>query len=176
MAVCIQINDDTECITNIAAYHQMLNGKKNSTKEEKNNADIDSTKVVSNDERKTANTSPTRKPTRKPGITQHVKRLSKVMKSRRQMKKKKGRTKATENDVEILVDESSGRRYSYNSSTGESIWMEDDLSEVTENLSICNTTEVLHVENEEEVEIIVDKSSGRKYSFNNSTGEANWID
>ena len=151
-------------------------GKKNSTKEEKNNADIDSTKVVSNGERKTANTNPTRKPTRKPGITQHVKRLSKVMKSQRQMKKKKGRTKATESDVEILVDESSGRRYSYNSSTGESIWMEDDLSEVTENLSTCNTTEVLDVEEEEEVEIIVDKSSGRRYSFNNSTGEANWID
>jgi hypothetical protein len=148
----------------------------NSGKKNSNNAEIDSTKVVSNGERKTANTSPTRKPTRKPGITQHVKRLSKVMKSRRQMKKNKGRTKATENDVEILVDESSGRRYSYNNSTGESFWMEDDLSEVTENLSTCNTTEVLHVENEEEVEIIVDKSSGRKYSFNNSTGEANWID
>jgi len=151
-------------------------GKTNSTQEEKNSTEIDSTKVVSNGERKTANTNPTRKPTRKPGITQHVKRLSKVMKSQRQMKKKKGRTKATENDVEILVDESSGRRYSYNSSTGESIWMEDDLSEVTENLSTCNTTEVLHVEEEEEVEIIVDKSSGRRYSFNNSTGEANWID
>jgi hypothetical protein len=35
MAVCIQINDDTECITNIAAYHQMLKLYSSSYKKKK---------------------------------------------------------------------------------------------------------------------------------------------
>ena len=75
------------------------------------------------------------KPTRKPTSKQRVRRLSKVMKARRNSKSEQlnaAAAEATENVVSIEVDEGTGRRYSYNSATEESVWLDlEDDEQVT---------------------------------------------
>ena len=59
-------------------------------------------------------------------------------------------------DVEILMDKTSGKRYSYNNTTKESVWLKD--------------------QEEEQTETLVDETSGKQYTWNKSTGEVSWLD
>ena len=54
-------------------------------------------------------------------------------------------------DVEILMDKTSGKRYSYNNTTKESVWLKD--------------------QEEEQTETLVDGTSGKRYTWNKSTGD-----
>jgi len=100
---------------------------------------------------------------------QRVRRLSKVMNSRKNSKsgdmnepvtgittEDTAVLAPTENEVEIITDESTGKRYSYDNSTGETKWVDE-----------TDTTEI---------DIVVDESTGRRFSCNKSTGETKWMD
>jgi hypothetical protein len=126
------------------------------------------------------------KPTSKPTSKQRVRRLSKVMKSRRNSSSgqqlnnkvaiettKLTTTEATDGEeaTETIVDEATGRRYSYNKNTGETEWMDDDETEGAE-----ESVTLYENENEVEINVIVDESTGRRYSYNKNTGETEWMD
>ena len=88
--------------------------------------------------------------------TQRTKRLSKVMKARRNSHS----TQLPEVDPEqVHVDEATGRRYSVNMNTGESTWL-DEKGEG----------------GAEEEQVHVDEATGRRYSVNTNTGESTWLD
>ena len=74
-------------------------------------------------------------------------------------------TVAVEPQVEetwtTYIDESSGRRYSVSSLTGDTVWIDPEAEEE---------------EAEEEWTIHMDEGSGRRYSVSSWTGETKWID
>jgi hypothetical protein len=73
-------------------------------------------------------------------------------------------------DVEIYQDERTGRRYSFNSQTQETKWLEDEDTQ-TGNPTVATLT------NEDPtVEIHTDPTSGKRYSWNATTSEATWLD
>jgi hypothetical protein len=73
-------------------------------------------------------------------------------------------------DVEIHKDERTGRRYSFNSQTQETKWLEDEDTQ-TGNPTVATLT------NEDPtVEIHTDPTSGKRYSWNATTSEATWLD
>jgi hypothetical protein len=91
-------------------------------------------------------------------------------------------------DVEILMDEATGRRYSYIAATGEAEWL--PVSDNNE-----PTTTVVELENEvvsnggdssfpeqlgststtQNIEIHTDTTTGKRYSYDQTTGETEWI-
>ena len=74
-------------------------------------------------------------------------------------------------DVEIYQDERTGRRYSFNSQTQETKWLED------EDIQTGNPTVVATLTNDDPtVEIHTDPTSGKRYSWNATTSEATWLD
>ena len=68
------------------------------------------------------------------------------------------------------MDESSGRRYSINNWTGETVWIDAEFAEEEEE------AEKVEEPQQEEWTTHMDESSGRRYSINNWTGETVWID
>jgi hypothetical protein len=68
------------------------------------------------------------------------------------------------------MDENSGRRYSVNNWTGETVWIDADVTEEEEE------AEKVEEPQQEEWTTHMDESSGRRYSINNWTGETVWID
>ena len=88
--------------------------------------------------------------------TQRTKRLSKVMKARRNSHS----TQLPKVDPEqVHVDEAAGRKYSVNMNTGESTWLDEEGEGGAE-----------------EVQVHVDEATGRRYSVNTNTGESTWLD
>jgi hypothetical protein len=113
-----------------------------------------------------------------------VRRLSKVMNARetvdavdmQEEKDEEGQGEEKENielDIEILKDETNGRRYSYNNRTGESLWVDPEVIETREGAEEHGgETE----ENEEELVFDIDEATGRRYSYNQTTGTSLWVD
>jgi hypothetical protein len=113
-----------------------------------------------------------------------VRRLSKVMNARetvdavdmQEEKDEEGQGEEKENvelDIEILKDETNGRRYSYNNRTGESLWVDPEVIETREGgEEHGGETE----ENEEELVFDIDEATGRRYSYNQATGTSLWVD
>jgi hypothetical protein len=95
------------------------------------------------------------------GSKRRAKRLSKVIK------------KMKENEIEVLQDEVSGRRYSHNMTTGETKWI--DLDEEVKAVEI--NIEVEDLSNEKDlIKVFVDEETGRRYSWNVKTEETKWLD
>jgi hypothetical protein len=95
------------------------------------------------------------------GSKRRAKRLSKVIK------------KMKENEIEVLQDEVSGRRYSHNMTTGETTWI--DLDEEVKAVEI--NIEVEDLSNEKDlIKVFVDEETGRRYSWNVKTEETKWLD
>ena len=70
--------------------------------------------------------------------------------------------------VAVHVDKNSGRRYSFNSKSGVTAWVDDDKEEDKEDKE--KEEEKVHEE------VHVDKKSGRRYSFNSKSGVTAWVD
>ena len=77
------------------------------------------------------------------------------------------KTSSSELDIQILKDETSGRMYSYNNRTGESLWVGPEANEESK-MEKTSSSEL-------DIQILKDDTSGRMYSYNNRTGESLWV-
>ena len=77
-----------------------------------------------------------------------------------------------ENDQNVTehTDDATGRMYSYNSTTKETKWLDDDANKV-----ILNTNQEVAEEEELGIGIEMDEH-GRRYACNRMTGETAWLD
>jgi hypothetical protein len=107
----------------------------------------------------------------KAGGSKRAKRLSRVMKARRNsvkitaFKQTKQKVQDAESlNITIHVDEMTGDRYSVNEDTGETAWLEEDGEGGAEDLD------------DEEEDICVDEDTGSRFSFNTTTGVSHWLD
>jgi len=64
---------------------------------------------------------------------------------------------------EILTDPATDRKYSWNTKTGETVWIDEDEEEVEQ-------------EEDDDTEILVDPVSGRKYVHHKPSGNTTWLD
>ena len=90
-------------------------------------------------------------------------------------------------DVEILMDETTGRRYSYSAATGETEWLPvSDSNEptitVVEKLKVASNDDSSFPEQlgsksatTQNIEIHTDTTTGKRYSYDQTTGETEWI-
>ena len=62
----------------------------------------------------------------KAGGKQRTKRLSQIMKARRNSATSENVDESESSNITIHVDEESGAQYSYNEITGETIWLDDE--------------------------------------------------
>ena len=76
--------------------------------------------------------------------------------------------------IHIEVDERSGHRFSFNETTGESIWLdaEEDAEEVVE--EVVETKKDVIIQSKRTT-LHVDEKTGHRYSYNEDTGEAIWL-
>merc|ERR1712166_560762 len=91
------------------------------------------------------------------------------------MKKRvKKKVQVDNDDIEILTD-GNGRRYSFNNTTDEAKWLdEESVDETYRNPMKKRVKKKVQVDNDD-IEILTD-GNGRRYSFNNTTDEAKWLD
>ena len=68
---------------------------------------------------------------------------------------------------EILTDPATDRKYSWNTKTGETVWI-DEVEEDGE--------EEEEEEEDDDTEILVDPVSGRKYVHHKPSGNTTWLD
>ena len=87
-------------------------------------------------------------------------------------------------DVEVLMDETTGRRYSYSAATGETEWLPvSDNNEPTTTVVEELTTEVASFPEQlgsksattQNIEIHTDTTTGKRYSYDQTTGATEWI-
>ena len=79
-----------------------------------------------------------------------------------------GATKTTEvfeekDEHEILIDPATMRKYSWNTKTGETVWIDEEEAEAEE-------------EEDDDTEILTDPVSGRKYVHHIPSGNTTWLD
>jgi len=114
-----------------------------------------------------------------------VRRLSNIMKKKQQ--NELDFHKEVEDDlgnIDVLED-TDGRRYSYNHATEECLWIDPELEVVGEGERKGETQEEKQEPHEgksqkdtsqNELEFDIDEASGRRYSYNKQTGVSSWID
>jgi hypothetical protein len=86
--------------------------------------------------------------------------------------------KANELDNQILKDETSGRMYSYNNRTGESSWVGPEANEESKREKKDGNQEekALQEETWNVPVITLDEVTGRRYTYNQTTGISSWVD
>ena len=86
--------------------------------------------------------------------------------------KKNDKKKEMEDVTEVHVDDTSGRRYSFSSTTGVSQWLDEE-----NNRQLTDATEVTENDvNGNDWDVHLDPTTGRRYSAHKQTGETKWME
>jgi hypothetical protein len=88
---------------------------------------------------------------------------------------------STTDNVEILTDEMSGKRYSYNHASGESKWLKPSARSSDKSTAVEIINEPSEDGNDDDSttgneEIFTDEMSGKRYSYNHASGESKWLE